>query len=153
MMSKFLGCLFVTMLVLAGCGAAQQPRPLATDRTDSLPRSPKGYELYSWYDNEASDWRYVLMTGTNRLKTYEEMVSGEGEVAGDDWVSLAARGTEQLIAVLARLPRDEQVIWMGEEWLRGAGQSPGKIRLPGKSIISEIEGYCRQRGIRLEIAD
>lgn len=153
MMSRFLGLLGVIVLVLAGCGTVQQPPPLATDPIGSLPHSPKGYELYSWHDDEAGEWHHVLITGTNRLKTYEEMLSGESQVTGHEWVSLTARGSKQLKAMLARLPSGEQVIWISEDWLRRTGQSPGEIRLPGKSISSEIDDYCRQRGIRLEMAD
>ena len=152
MTSRFLG-LHAAMLVLAGCGIVQQPRPPATDQTNSLPRSPKGYELYSWYDTEASEWIYVLTTGTNRLKTYEEMVSGESQVTGGEWVSLKARGIAQLKALLSRLPNGEQVIWISEDWLHKAGQGPGDIRLPGKKQIREVAGYCRQRGLRLEVPD
>jgi hypothetical protein len=145
--------LLVIILALAGCSMVQQPRPSATDQADSLPRSPKGYELYSWYDTEASEWIFVLITGTNWLKTYEEMVSGESQVTGDGWVSLSARGSKELKALLTRLPSGEQVTWVSRDWLQRVGQEPGDIRLPGEKQIREVEGYCRQRGLRLEVVE
>jgi hypothetical protein len=95
----------------------------------------------------------VLTTGTNRLKTYREMVQGVSEVNGDDWVSLRAQGTGQLKALLARLPGGERVTWIGEGWLQRVGQTPGDIRLPGRELVLEIERYCRRQRIRLEVAD
>jgi hypothetical protein len=143
----------VTTLALAGCSGLQRRQPLAISQGDPLPRSPKGYELYSWYDGGAGEWQYVLITGTNRLKTYEEMVLGESQVAGDGWVRIAVKGTIQLKALLARLPRGEQVAWRGGEWLRRAGQSSGEIRLPPETVIDEIQSYCHRRGVKLEVAD
>jgi hypothetical protein len=40
-----------------------------------LPHSMKGYELYSW--SEDSQWHFTLITGTNRNKTLEEIISNE----------------------------------------------------------------------------
>ena len=42
-----------------------------------LPRSMKGYELYSWYAQQEGEWYYTLITATNRLKTWEEITSQE----------------------------------------------------------------------------
>ena len=38
-----------------------------------IPHSMKGYELYSW--PEDSQWHFTLITGTNRDKTLEEVIS------------------------------------------------------------------------------
>jgi hypothetical protein len=44
----------------------------------ALPRSMKGYELYSW--REGDGWRFGLITGTNRSKTCAEITGGEERV-------------------------------------------------------------------------
>lgn len=31
----------------------------------------KGWELYSWYDNE---WKFALLPGTNRIKAIDEII-------------------------------------------------------------------------------
>ncbi|RLC13753.1 MAG: hypothetical protein DRI57_15680 [Deltaproteobacteria bacterium] len=41
-----------------------------------LPESAKGYELYSWFSKDR--WHFTLITGTDRIKAYEEVCSDEG---------------------------------------------------------------------------
>jgi hypothetical protein len=116
-----------------------------------LPHSPKGYELYSW--QAGNEWRFTLITGTNRLKEYEEIVSTGNVVAETDWVKLSAEGTENLKAVLNRLPKGEAVTWIGGGWLEAVGEPAGTIQLPGPDVIEEIESHCRRLGIQLQVAD
>jgi hypothetical protein len=116
-----------------------------------LPHSPKGYELYSWQAGEAR--RFTLITGTNRLKRYEEIVSTENIVTEAGWVKLSVQGTENLKAVLNRLRVGEEVTWIGRGWLEAAGVTAGNIQLPGRDVIEEIESHCRRLSVRLQIAD
>jgi hypothetical protein len=46
---------------------------LSITSVEKLPRSFKGYELYSW--EEEGQWHFTLITGTNRIKTIEEITS------------------------------------------------------------------------------
>ncbi|MFC1940340.1 hypothetical protein ACFLXO_06645 [Chloroflexota bacterium] len=48
---------------------------LPSPATDKLPHSFKGYELYSW--EEDNQWHFTLITGTNRTKTMEEITLKE----------------------------------------------------------------------------
>jgi len=58
-------CAALLALLLCGCAdATVEPPPAAAP----LPRSVKGYELYSW--RSGGTWQFTLITGTNRLKTY-----------------------------------------------------------------------------------
>jgi hypothetical protein len=116
-----------------------------------LPHSPRGYELYSWQEGE--EWRNTLITGTNRLKEYEEIVSTENVVTEADWVVLSVGGPENLKAVLNRLPKGEEVTWIGDGWLEAVGGLTGNIQLPGREVIKEIESHCRRLGIQLQVAD
>lgn len=131
------------------------PEAEASCTTSPLPLSAKGYELYSW---EAEQGRqFALMTGTNRLKTYEEIVSGEwipaeDIVTGSEWVALTVQGFEELKAVLSRLPQGEIVTWMGAGWLEQAGLPSGDLALPGPEVMEEVEGACRELGIELQVA-
>ncbi len=127
------------------------PGSTASPFSMPLPHSAKGYELYSWQAGE--EWRFTLITGTNRLKEYEEIVSAENVVAETDWVELSVGGTENLKAVLNRLPEGEEVTWIGDSWLEAEGAPAGNIQLPGQEMIQEIERHSRRLGIQLQIAD
>jgi hypothetical protein len=126
--------------------------PRSPDSPSSLllPRSPKGYELYSW--PRYKEWRFTLITGTNRLKRYQEIVSPESTITETDWVKLSVQGTENLKAVLQRLPEGENVTWIGDGWLERVGAPKGNIHLPGQGVLKEIDGYCSRLGIQLQIA-
>jgi hypothetical protein len=123
---------------------------------EPLPHSPKGYELYSWQGEQG--WQFALMTGTDRLKTYEEIVSEEREpaentVTESEWVSMAVQGTEELTAVLGRLPRGETLSWRGAGWLEQAGVPSGDLQLPEAEVVEAVEAVCRELGIELEVAE
>jgi hypothetical protein len=132
------------------------PETEASSTRGPLPHSAKGYELYSWEAEQG--WQFALMTGTNRLKTYEEIVSGEwipaeDIVTGSEWVALTVQGFEELKAVLSRLPQGEMVTWMGASWLEQAGLPSGDLALPGPELMEEVEGTCRELGIELQVAN
>lgn len=149
--SATLGFLCAIALVLTGCGVGRDTaRPVASGLS-ALPHSMKGYELYSW--QEGKEWRFTLITGTNRLKGYEEVVLPENVVTEADWVELSVQGMENLKAVLNWLPRGEEVTWNGDARLEGEAASTGKIRLPDPKMVEEIEGYCRCLGIQLWVAN
>jgi hypothetical protein len=65
-------------------------------------QSMKGYELYSW--KIKGKWHYSLLVGTNRSKTYEEIMTGNEERIGSD----------ALEAELKKIPRGEEVVWKGD---------------------------------------
>ena len=149
----FPGLLFVVAFVLAGCGQLLQSRAAPTVWDSPLPPSGKGYELYSWPAEQGGEWRFTLITGTNRLKRYEEIVSRENVVTETSWVTLSVKGIENLRAVLSRLPEGETVTWISDRWLERVGAPKGKIQLTGPELIREIESYSRRLGIQLQVAD
>lgn len=71
----------------------------AGDKREEKPRF-KGVELYSWKD-EKENWMFVLLDGTNRLKTEKEVKEAKNKV----------RGAEKLNEAIARLAVGEQVSW------------------------------------------
>ena len=77
---------------------------------DKLPRSAKGYDLFWW--TEDGQWQFTLITGTNRLKYLEEIVSNENIVSEDGWVHIHVVGVEAIETVLSRLPQNEYVGWV-----------------------------------------
>jgi hypothetical protein len=149
--SAILGLLCATVLVLTGCGAIREMAEPAAAASATLPHSMKGYELYSWQSGK--EWDFALITGTNRLKSYEEIVSPANVVTEADWVKLSVQGVENLRTVLGRLPQGETVTWNSSRWLEGVGAPKGAIQLPDPVLLGEIESYCRRLGIQLRIAD
>jgi hypothetical protein len=118
-----------------------------------LPHSPKGYELYSWYEADEGNWTYTLVTGTNRLKTLEEVRTRTNVVRPDGWARITAEGEGPLKAELRRLPEGEQITWIGPKWLKQASADAalvGAIGLPDRATIAELEGFCRELGVNLQ---
>jgi hypothetical protein len=127
----------------------RQAGKLKTTTADQLPRSMKGYELYSWL--EKGQWQFTLITGTNRNKWVEEIVSKAVTDASDQgWVNIHVAGVEDAKAVLSRVPQGEYVTWLGglrEQTLQG-GPSLG---LPPASIVESITAYARQCGLEFTV--
>jgi hypothetical protein len=107
---KQLQCLifaFATMTVLHHVSRANEKR-------EEKPRF-KGVELYSWKDNRG-DWIFVLVDGTNRLKT-------EGEVKG---AKNQVKSAEDLKKALSGLAVGERVSWTHP--IKGFGYPPESTR-------------------------
>jgi hypothetical protein len=122
-----------------------------TSGTTSLPRSMKGYELYSWYTEKDSVWIYTLVTGTNRQKSYAELSTSESVIAEDDWVKITVSGTSALKSVLNLLPEGEIVLWLDAGRLEGAPAIEAVF--PSRRVVQEIEQYCERKDIGLEVFD
>ena len=116
------------ILFLVSCNNAQH----------ELPPSMKGYELYSWAKD--GKWNFTLVTGTNRDKTYEEIVVSEN-IETDKWIKLSVLGVDELKRMLDRLPSGQVVSWVS--------RNP-KFEWPPQSIIEEITAHCKSRELILQ---
>jgi hypothetical protein len=116
---------------------------------DTLPSSIKGYELYSWQEGTA--WHFTMMTGTNRNKTMEEVISIVNTVSGDDWVHVHVVGIEAIKSVLDKLPRDEYVSWLGELRTKDTSISGMSITLPDETIIAAVREQAARSGLNLTV--
>jgi hypothetical protein len=115
-----------TALVLPGCGDRSEGRTGSGDGSADasphvttgdaasvpadaglLPSSLKGYELYAW--EEGGLLWFTLITGTNRLKTLDE-ISRKNVDQRDDFVHINSSGWDNLQAVLALVPRGTPVV-------------------------------------------
>jgi hypothetical protein len=102
----------------------------------------KGWELYSWPNG--NDWNYSILIGTNRLKSYEEVTTNQIIVFGKDSLKL----------LIDKFPENEQLFWIGREWLeRCWGSNYGDLSLPDENTINEIKEYCVQKKIVLGISN
>jgi hypothetical protein len=115
---------------------------------EELPRSLKGYELYSW--EEVGRWHFTLITGTDRAKTIEEITSEGESVSETGWVKIQVVGVDAIKGVLSRLPEGESVFWCDELHI---GQSTETdLQLPPEEIAHAIEEYARQCGLGFVVA-
>lgn len=95
-------------------------------------RSMKGYGLYSWQDGEG--WRFSLLVGTNRLKTYNEVTAPD--VVLNDVDAFESR--------LRELLAGEFVFWSVS---RVAGTA-----LPPEELRNQVVTLCEELDIDLHIA-
>jgi len=104
--------LVLLVLVCAGCRALAQrheaPGSTAVPTFDPpysiqtpLPGSLKGYELYSWIEDDTR--LYTLITGTNRTKDIREITSSENLVTADGWVKISVQDGDRPIKCVNRL--------------------------------------------------
>jgi hypothetical protein len=110
---------------------------------DKLPHSMKGYELYSW--EEESQWHFTLITGTNRIKTVEEITSEEDFISETGWVKIQVAGADAIEDVLSRLPEGESVFWCDE--LHIGQPTETDFQLPPQQITDAIEEHANQCGL------
>ena len=119
--------------------------PAATFGSDEPSRAPeqafKGYELYSWQTSKG-EWRYALVPGTNRLKSWDE-------------VEAAAVAEAEFRRAFARLARGESVLWCD----RDLGDAPvaegGAPRLakPPIAKVHSILDLARRNEINLNLCE
>jgi hypothetical protein len=114
--------------------------------TINIEPSMKGWELYSWPSTiqGCHDWNYVILSGTNRIKLYTEVIS--------DNVLFRVVGNEQLKLLLNKFPANENINWMSENWLNTIWGSNENLKLPPTTITKEIKQHCLQIGLRLTIS-
>ena len=110
---------------------------------ENLPHSFKGYELYSW--SEDSQWHFTLITGTNRLKTIEEIISEGDPASATDWVRIHVVGMDAIKDALGRLPEGESVFWCDEMHVEQSTETD--LQLPPEQITDAIGEYAEQCGL------
>jgi hypothetical protein len=112
---------------------------------DKLPHSMKGYELYSW--PEDSQWHFTLITGTNRNKTLEEVVSNVNMISEDGWVQIHVIGVDAIKTVLSGLPQNEFILWLARLRSEQTPQGGVNITLPTAQTIDTIKEYAGGCGL------
>jgi hypothetical protein len=122
---------------------------LSIAAVDELPHSMKGYELYSWSDD--SQWHFTLITGTDRNKTLEEIISNEDIISEAGWVQIHVIGADAIKYVLSKLPQNEEIFWLARP--RSEKTPPGSINfmLPTQPTIDTIKEYAGGCGLDLLI--
>ena len=111
-------------IMLSGCRTAS--RPAATQAAESM----KGFELYSWQDG--SQWKFLLLTGTNREKTLDEITSTDTVLDGVD----ALRSALEVVSP------GQTITWSAKE----------PLSFPPDDMIQQVEQICKEQGLILNIA-
>jgi len=111
----------------------------------------KGYELYSW--QEGGQWRFTLITGTNRNKNLVEIISGEEKTGADGWLNIHVTGVEAVKAALNRIPAGEFVSWLGGQGVITPLPSADiKLELPPVTIVNKIKEHAEQLRLEFQVA-
>jgi hypothetical protein len=116
---------------------------LSIASVEELPHSFKGYELYSW--EEGGQWHFTLITGTNRIKTLEEITSEEDFISETGWVKIQVVGADAIEDVLDLLPEGESVFWCDE--LHIGQPTETDFQLPPEQITDAVVEYAEQCGL------
>jgi hypothetical protein len=122
---------------------------ISINEIDKLPSSFKGYELYSWL--MGSQWHFTLITGTNRNKTLEEVISEGDYVSESGWVKIHVSGLYEIQEALNRLPENEAVYWCDGLRLIHPEETNINIQLPPEQITDAIKEYAEQHNLELVI--
>lgn len=136
-------------LIVSSCNPSASTSTPSEIVTTHLPHSMKGYELYSWSEN--NQWHFTLITGTNRVKSLEEIVSKENIVTSDGWVRISVEGVDSIENILNGLPQYEEIFWVDKQWLEQAQVQVDQIALPPQGIIDAIQEHCKQLGLELTV--
>jgi|WetSurMetagenome_2_1015567.scaffolds.fasta_scaffold109761_2 hypothetical protein len=122
---------------------------LSIDDIDQLPASMKGYELYSW--RQADGWNYTLITGTNRDKTGEEIVTGDDFISEAGWIRIHVVGEEALDKVISKLNTGASVFWLSFPRSGAAPLISVNFGLPPEDVIRSVKEYAGNHGIDLAV--
>lgn len=140
--------LVLVALMLNSCEPDKRLPSAGQIPAKSLPPSLKGYELYSWQSGH--EWYYTLISGSNRVKTTQEILSGASAIQ-DDGVQVTVQGVHDIELTLEQLPSDARVVWLGRRAVKRRGSRPGALSLPPRRDVEDIQEHCRELGVRLEV--
>jgi len=141
---KFFILSLLILLISTSCirEKEQIQSPISEININSLTfsHSIKGWELYSWFDR--TNWKYSILVGTNRVKTYDEVTTNEIQVTGEDSLNM----------ILDKFPENEVISWFGSNWLKQIwSEDPKNLSLPPEPIIKIIQQFCDSKKLQLQI--
>jgi len=109
----------------------------------------KGYELVSWQSGD--DWNFTLITGTNRSKTFEELMTPDSQVSESGFVKITVSGVDTIKKVLAMLPAKSEVLWSGMDLSGLVPEGTVYFAYPEKPIKDDLIRFCADHDVALEI--
>jgi hypothetical protein len=121
---------FCFLFLSGGCNDDSEITSTNTT-TYKFERSMKGWELYSWKVD--GQWKYSILIGTNRNKTYQEIISG----------NLLVTGEKELKNLMAQIPEGEYVFWFkGDQSAASIASGFSNFKLPPAEVVDDIKQFC-----------
>jgi hypothetical protein len=112
---------------------------------DVLPQSVKGFELYSWMEN--GRWLFTLLTGTDRNKTLDEIVSGGNFISETGWLKIQGAGIDEIETALDKLPPGASVFWLTGMWPENTAYPSISLALPPQPVIDALRDHAVRRDL------
>jgi hypothetical protein len=136
-------------LVVLGVILAGLPLLVVSDAlpADTSVSAMKGYELYSW--SEDDQWHFTLVTGTNRNKTLEEIISREDVISDTGWVRVQVTGVNAIKSVLSELHQGEDIVWLAGPRLEQTPPGDIAFMFPPEHIVDSVKEHTEQVGLNL----
>jgi hypothetical protein len=104
-----------------------------------VPPSMKGYELYSWLQN--GQWHFSIITGTNRSKTLEEIISPENSISETGFVKISVTGVDAIKDIFDRIPVGTSINWV-DHIQKPSEQTGIVIQLPPQQVSDVVRDYA-----------
>ena len=142
--------MFCNILLLSSC-SSRISTPTPDNSKQSIPPSMKGYEIYSW--EEEGQWVFKLMTGTNRQKSIEEIMSNSETIQDDAWVNIKINGVDDLKTILEKLTKGDSLFWLSTKHIVYTADQANPIVFPPDAMIDDILELCKQIGVDLVISE
>lgn len=139
------------LMVVVAC-SPRAPVPETVDPVPrNLPLSVKGYALYSWRARGA--WYFTLITGTDRVKTVEEITEGQNLIDPAGWVKLSVKGADAVKELLEGLGAGDTVMWVGPQWWQEVTGARSPFALPDQQVIDDLVQHAAMKGLVLEVTE
>jgi hypothetical protein len=135
--------LLLMFIAVIGCGDSS-PDKEQEPFTGPLPESMKGYEMYSWQENNV--WKFTIITGTNRLKTHHEIIAKENKVE-NGFVKVTVSSFPGVKELLGRVPAEQFISWISNPNMV-AGFS-----IPPANVVAEIQAHCDALNLHLTLVE
>jgi hypothetical protein len=113
----------------------------------TLPDSTKGYELYSW--QTGNDWVFTLITGTNRMKTFDEIISPNLLYGESGFFMISVIGMDEIEKLMERLPANEDVLWGGMDLSDQVPTGTIYLTFPPQKMMDELIDFCKKHSVKL----
>ncbi|NLB44653.1 MAG: hypothetical protein GX821_05755 [Clostridiaceae bacterium] len=86
-----------------------------------------------------------MITGTNRNKTQDEIVSGETYISEQGRILIRCHGEEELMKALAKIPLGEWVSLLDGSFVTENSQ----LSLPPADMAGRIKAFAREHGLQI----
>ena len=94
-------------------------------------------------------WNFTLITGTNRNKNFEELMSPNSEVTEAGLIKITVSGVDQIKKIINLLPANTDILWVGIFYDVQVSDDTVYFSHPPKAIIDDLVEYCDDQNIHL----